>query len=182
MSSRTVRVALAASLSTLLAMAGPAPRAAACTCLAGMAEAEYRASADVVFTGTVLARRPPAPWTPPVSTAAPVTWTFAVDGTVKGAATEQQDVDSPWDSNACGVVFEPGRRYRVYATRQGATLATNVCAGTRAEVASGLPGTGRGSAAAPAGLALLGLGVGLRLARTRAFRGTNPGPTARGEY
>lgn len=181
MSRRTVWVALAASLSTLLAVAGPVPRAAACTCLAGVAEAEYRSDADVVFTGTVLARHPPAPWTPAVSTAAPVTWRFAVDGTVKGAATEQQDVDSPWDSNACGVVFEAGRRYRVYATRRGATLATNVCAGTHAAVASGLPGTGRGSAAAPAGLALFGLGVGLLLSRIRAFRGTNPGATSRGE-
>ena len=142
-----VRAALASLAGLLLVVAvEPPARASACSCAvpSGVdltrpitpAEAAAYGPGAVVFTGRAVSRRDANPLGPLISSADPITWTFAVDRVVHGAAGSVVDVETARDGASCGVSFEIGARYQVVATRSGATLRTGLCSPTMR-----LPGT-----------------------------------------
>lgn len=57
---------------------------------------------------------------------------FEVADGFKGDVPGEVIVSSPASSAACGVIFEPGQTYTVFATRNGSTIETNSCSGTEA--------------------------------------------------
>ena len=50
---------------------------------------------------------------------------------MKGTSADPQDVTGGGPGNLCGVSFDIGRQYRVYARRDGSELNTNLCMGSR---------------------------------------------------
>jgi hypothetical protein len=58
--------------------------------------------------------------------------TFEVADGFKGGISGEVVVHTPASAAACGVVFEPGRSYTVFADRNGSAIETNSCAGTEA--------------------------------------------------
>lgn len=114
---------------TLFVVLVGAGNAVACSC-AAVSDARYRRAADAVFAGTVVAISDPNPG-PGVSSADPITFTFAVERVAKGATDIQQEVVSARDSASCGCDFAQGGRYVVYATRDGGTLRASACGGSR---------------------------------------------------
>ncbi|GAA1516358.1 hypothetical protein GCM10009677_57090 [Sphaerisporangium rubeum] len=118
--------------------------ACACSCAPLKPAAQMREAA-AVFTGTVVTSREigggPEGITPPV------VFTFQADQVYKGRATATFQVATNRDSAACGVNFETGRRYLVFAASgpsgllavdPGVDLTTSLCAGNQQV----RPGTG----------------------------------------
>jgi metalloproteinase inhibitor 2 len=60
--------------------------------------------------------------------------TFEVANGFKGDVPGEVIVSTPASSAACGVIFEPGQTYTVFATRNGSTIETNSCSGTEAGI------------------------------------------------
>lgn len=123
-------------IAVALVLAAPAAVALACVCV-GQTDDEYRRHADVVLAGTITARVEP-PSGPIISTADPITWTFAVERVAKGTPATTLTVVSSRSGASCGFTFEVGRRYVVYAGRDGSSLTTSICSGTR-ELRAGEP-------------------------------------------
>lgn len=98
--------------------------------LRAQSDAEYRRAADAVFAGTVIAISDPNPG-PVRSSADPITFTFAVERSGKGAAAASQDVVSARDGASCGCDFVNGGHYLVYATRTGGVPRASICGGSR---------------------------------------------------
>jgi hypothetical protein len=72
-----------------------------------------------------------------VSTGGPLTddsiaaeWTFAVDTVQKGDLVDAAEVQSALDASVCGITFELGQRYQLYAQAAAQHLQTSVCLGT----------------------------------------------------
>ena len=112
------------------ALAGSAllPRPAhACTCSTETPEAQF-ASATAVFEGRVVSvEREGAPEVGP----ARLSVTFEVVQTWKAANVERLIVTTATDEAACGIAFEQGRSYLVYAVAgSGGALAAGLCGGT----------------------------------------------------
>ncbi len=85
------------------------------------------ANADAVFDGVATQQSPPFP--DPLGS---VTFRFDVSNVVKGSVTDPQDVTTSSSGSLCGVSFEIGRAYRVFAYRSGGSLSTGLCSGNRA--------------------------------------------------
>ncbi|TQS43876.1 hypothetical protein FL583_17805 [Cryptosporangium phraense] len=119
------RVAVVGLLLGTAAGALPAPEAAcACECLP-VTPTEARAEAGFIFVGTVRrligTKDPDSP--------EPVTYEFSVERVIKGARVTRVQTNASAD--ACGVEFEVGRRYVVYAVDSGGVLFVSQCGGTR---------------------------------------------------
>jgi len=103
----------------------------ACSCAPSPSVAASVSSAVAVFSGKVM--KVDAPQGQVVSSADPVTVTFAVQKVWKGAAEPQLVVITALDSASCGYNFELGQEYLVYADRNegpGAALSVNLCSRT----------------------------------------------------
>ena len=94
-------------------------------------EAEHVARADVVFEGVAGPHRDPTAGAPAQSSADPIFWTFYVDREVKGDVAPVQEVASPRSGASCGLIFDEGVRYRVFATYDGTVLTSRLGSGTR---------------------------------------------------
>ena len=100
----------------------PGAEARACSCAPRGSLAKAYAAADAVFAGEVLEGR----WEGRRFLAA-----LRVTGAWKGVSGSTAAVETGSFVSGCGVRFEPGKSYLVYARRSAAGLATNVCLGTR---------------------------------------------------
>ena len=104
-----------------------APAACACECLP-ITPDQAAAEADAVFVGTALRlvsiKDPDSP--------EPLTYEFSVDSVVKGTlvAGPRFRIQTNNGSDACGVSFEIGRRYVVYAVDSDGIAFVTECGGT----------------------------------------------------
>ena len=111
---------------------GRFPAALACSCMPDRTYQTDIATADVVFDGVATERIDPNPSAnPDLAQGDTITWRFDVDKVVKGAAGDPQDVGTARGGGLCGTGFDIGTRYRVFARREGAALATGSCSGNR---------------------------------------------------
>lgn len=88
--------------------------------------------ADVVFTGRVIDQKTKTVTTNPFGGLKFVQWTFEVETDYKGAASEQLTIESASNSAACGINFQMGERYQVFANQSNTALKASLCSGTRA--------------------------------------------------
>jgi hypothetical protein len=116
------------SLAVMLVLIG-AGNALACSCV-GQSDAKYRRAADVIFAGTVTSSADPNPG-PIISSADPITYTFAVERSAKGVVGATQEVVSARNGASCGCSFATGGRYVVYATLARGVPWANLCGGSR---------------------------------------------------
>jgi hypothetical protein len=117
-----------------------APPAAACSCAAGIPDAERRANADAVFTGRIETER---------GDDRTVVWTFAVDAVYKGDVAERQVVSSSASGSSCGAELLNHTRYLVFARGTGGALTTGLCDGDRALADGAVPALALGAATTP---------------------------------
>jgi hypothetical protein len=102
----------------------------ACSCVAASDEDKFE-QADVVFTGTVTEGES-ADFRSDIVGAEPMLFTFDVDAVQKGGAAPEQGVLTNKDEASCGVPFEDGKLYQVFAHRNDdGQLETTGCQGTR---------------------------------------------------
>ena len=94
-------------------------------------EPELVAQADLVFEGVALSRHDPNAGASIQSSGDPIIWTFSVDREIKGAASQLQEVSSARSSATCGITFEIGTRYRVFADVVDGVFWTSLGSGTR---------------------------------------------------
>ena len=129
---RVRRMLVVAGVLAAATLAVPAPPAAvACTITApGPTEEQFLAMADVVFEGVAGTHRDPNAGAPVISSGDPIFWTFAVERVVKGAASPVQEVASARFEASCGIRFQEGARYRVYARYVDGVLHTGLGSGT----------------------------------------------------
>ncbi|MDX1414887.1 MAG: hypothetical protein R3293_11900 [Candidatus Promineifilaceae bacterium] len=104
------------------------PSAYACSCMVPPPPQEAMAEATAVFSGQVTDVEISEGET--VSSADPVRATFAVDQVWKGAVDDIVTVGTPLSSASCGVNFEEGKEYVVYAYGGADELTTNLCSRT----------------------------------------------------
>lgn len=108
------------------------PQAAwACSCMQSTPE-EQMERADVVFIGRVIDRKMKAVETQPFGGRTWVQWTFEVESDQKGSVFEQVTVESASNSAACGINFQLGERFQVFANQNKTALRASLCSGTRA--------------------------------------------------
>lgn len=149
--SRLMRLAGALALAAGIC-AVPVAKAAACSC-AAMTPEEAAASAEIVFSGTVVHQEPtdgkgmgvavpvggvamdvPVHGRLPIVAAipadlGPMLYAFEVDGVAKGNVGPQAIVLGGGDGASCGMSFGVNERWLVFASVQGEALATSLCAG-----------------------------------------------------
>ena len=94
-------------------------------------EEELAARADVVFEGAVGTHRDPNAGAPVIGSGDPIFWTFIVDRVIKGNVNLVQEVASARFEGSCGIRFQEGARYRVYARYVDGVLHTGLGSGTR---------------------------------------------------
>ena len=118
-------------LTLVLLVLGESP-ASACSCAGGRSVTEAVREADAVFIGDVISAEAESEG---FQTHGPdMVFTFEVAEKRKGSVGDRQEVLSPGGA-VCGVSFEVGRRYVVYARTVGAAtgptdrLITHLCAG-----------------------------------------------------
>ncbi|MBS1829199.1 MAG: hypothetical protein JST93_28110 [Acidobacteria bacterium] len=100
----------------------------ACSCLGERVACRAALSSEVIFSGRVVAM---------VAGPDETRYTFAVQQAIKGIADTQVDVRAGNDGAACGVRFEKGREYLIFAGRYEGTLHTNLCSGNKAITEAG---------------------------------------------
>ena len=129
---RAVTAALTAAAVTITVFLW-APTARACSPppAPGPTEEDLLAQADLVFEGVATDRQDPNAGAPMQSSGDPIIWTFTVDRRIKGAAAQPQLVQSPRSSATCGMSFQIGTRYRVFAQNVGGVYQTTSVSGTR---------------------------------------------------
>ncbi|MBX3275435.1 MAG: hypothetical protein KF729_34540 [Sandaracinaceae bacterium] len=120
---RTPTLWAALSMISVLAALAPA-RAAACSCMAITALQAYEGH-TVVFEGRVLEVRSAAD-----PSGANVV-RFEVVQHWKGVETEAIEVETGTSSAACGIAFEPGTSWLVYANDDAGVLRTGLCGRTQ---------------------------------------------------
>ena len=127
-----VRVALVLS-AVLAALVLPASACWACSCVAADPE-QYWEWADAVFDGAPTGRSEP-------DANGMITWTFEVIDVWKGEVATTQQLQSHEHGATCGLSFELGVTYRVFATGSAADMTTNLCSGSapRDQFAAGPP-------------------------------------------
>jgi putative component of toxin-antitoxin plasmid stabilization module len=106
------------------------PRVLACDCADVSPDLKFR-HADAVFMGKAIARKDLKAGAKLRSGIDPIAWTFDVERVFKGNVAKQQSVLSAAMGASCGIQFKVGDRYQVYAKRQGNTLSTHLCSGTK---------------------------------------------------
>lgn len=133
-----------ATLLLLLLLASlPVSRAMACSCVPPGPPAEEAAQADAIFHGEVTGVRDSQPpdtwwtrmlwrlgWGPDPTTfdsMREVRYTFRVLEAFKGVQGRSVQVSSRAESASCGVGFEQGRRYVVYARQAEGRLSAGLC-------------------------------------------------------
>lgn len=122
---------------TAVLVAGPAmvgvTGAGACSVTApGPTEEELAARADLIFDGVAVSSQDPNAGQPIIGTGDPIAWTFTVLRPVKGpVATPQQQVTTARSGASCGVAFQAGSSYRVYAQLIGGRYEASLGNGTR---------------------------------------------------
>lgn len=114
-------VSIVLALAVVPVFAGPA---GACSCVASGPKA-LAERAEVLFAGTA------ANISPDVSRGATRTVVFDVETAFKGKVEEEVVVTTPVSSPACGLPFQKGRRYTVFAYTEGSKLRTDSCSGTK---------------------------------------------------
>lgn len=108
------------------------PQAAwACSCMRSSPE-EQMERADVVFTGRVVDKKMKTVTSAPLGGLNLVEWTFEVEDDHKGSISEQVTIESASNSAACGINFQMGERYQVFANQSNTALRASLCSGTRA--------------------------------------------------
>lgn len=108
------------------------PQAAwACSCMRSTPEEQVE-RADVVFTGRVIDKKMKTVESTPLGGLNWVQWTFEVEADHKGSVSEQVTVESASNSAACGINFQMGKRYQVFANQSNTALRASLCSGTRA--------------------------------------------------
>ena len=101
--------------------------ACACSC-APVTPSEAQNEADVVFVGKAIKTLgqidPDSP--------EPVTYVFSLESVVKGPSLARPsiEVQTSASADACGINFEIGARYAVYAVRADGALFAMICGGT----------------------------------------------------
>jgi len=128
---RAMAILLACVLASNLALAAdPGARSAhACSCAGGASLEEELESSDAVFAGAVteIEREDHAPGVgPPLGRV-----TFDVNESWKGVTEGTASVYGQGDEVSCGLDFDPGERYLVYAYRTGDHLETSFCEATK---------------------------------------------------
>ncbi|HEY9653696.1 MAG TPA: hypothetical protein V6C95_23745 [Coleofasciculaceae cyanobacterium] len=103
--------------------------AQACSCLPTN-ESQATERADIVFSGIVTNRNATQD-APEGIGANQVTWTFKVDDVQKGNVAKLQDVMTTDSSASCGMEFQIGTRYRIYATQSDNGFWTGLCSGNQ---------------------------------------------------
>jgi len=133
--------------------------ALACSCTSsGTSSGDREAldQADAVFVGEVVRYDPP-PEREIMSTADPVTWTFAVTDVYKGDVTASQEVVSEAGGSSCGLEIPRRGKFLVFASRRSSDMDVGIgqyyaglCGGTRSidEAPSGAPAEGSSDEAA----------------------------------
>lgn len=107
------------------------PQAAwACSCMKSTPE-EQRERADVVFTGRVIDQKMTTADSSSVGGLNWVKWIFEVETDHKGAISETVTVESASNSAACGINFQMGERYQVFANQGDTALRASLCSGTK---------------------------------------------------
>jgi len=114
--------------------------ALACSCTSsGTSSGDREAldQADAVFVGEVVRYDPP-PEREIMSTADPVTWTFAVTDVYKGDVTASQEVVSEAGGSSCGLEIPRRGKFLVFASRRSSDMDVGIgqyyaglCGGTR---------------------------------------------------
>ena len=105
----------------------PIAQVAACSCMA-LGPEEAAQMADVVFAGSVVGEEVGAA-DPAAPMAAPVRYTFAVDGVAKGEVGAEVAVVAGGDSAMCGMTFAMNERWFIFGTVQDGSLTTGLCSG-----------------------------------------------------
>jgi Tissue inhibitor of metalloproteinase len=105
------------------------PRVLACDCADVSPDLKFR-HADAVFMGKAISRKDLKAGAK-LRSIDPIAWTFDVERVFKGNVAKQQSVLSAAMGASCGIQFKVGDRYQVYAKRQGSTLSTHLCSGTK---------------------------------------------------
>ncbi|MDQ6421614.1 hypothetical protein RB620_19490 [Paenibacillus sp. LHD-117] len=107
----------------------------ACSCAMPASVAEELGRSDAVFDGTVIAGHKPRKWFTE-SSADPVTWTFEAHEIWKGKVAPTVTVTSAQSGASCGVEFQEGKRYIVYARGTGDSLDVSLCSRTALQSAA----------------------------------------------
>lgn len=101
--------------------------ACACTCYP-LSPLEQAAMADVIFTGRAVEQRNSGGlFTMP----GPVDTRFAVERSHKGEVPPEIVVQGGRDAGICGVSYDLGEQYTVFARSQDGVLTTTICSGTK---------------------------------------------------
>lgn len=118
----------------------------ACSCVP-FTKQQLVDNASAIFTGTVttVSRAFPFGLGCSVSSADPVSVTFAVETVYRGEAARSVTLQTAASGASCGYEFAAGKRYTVFATTQGGRLETNLCRGNlEGPIAPGEYGLGAG--------------------------------------
>lgn len=116
------------SLVMVIAMTAIATPCWACSCLPNDTKRDKAKRADVVFTGTVTSIADPNP----ADATAAFKVQFEVAKVYKGNPREITHVYTAKEGSMCGVTFEVGERYTVFATWSGSQKWVGMCSGTKA--------------------------------------------------
>jgi hypothetical protein len=123
-------LSVGAIVASSLALPSWTPKVLACSCI-DFSPNVKRQNAEAVFTGRVIASKDLKAGAKIRSGIDPIAWTFAVEHVFKGNVAKQQQVNSAAMDMSCGFPFKVGDRYQVYARREGNTLTTRLCSGTK---------------------------------------------------
>ena len=104
----------------------------ACECARVSSDERSLKKADVVFAGYVIEGTFGTGVNDANDTLDDIYWTLLPDTTVKGVSGLTVEVTSRNGGASCGVEFDVGGRYLVFAYRRGGALETNTCTNTRA--------------------------------------------------
>lgn len=104
--------------------------AMACSCMRSTSE-EQLERADVAFKGRVIDKKVATLESDPSGGLNLIRWTFVVEDSQKGAAAKELIVESASNSAACGINFQMGERYQVFANQHENNLRASLCSGTQ---------------------------------------------------
>lgn len=122
---RRLPLVLVSFMLALLAVTLPIDRAAACSCAMPGTLEERVAGSTAAFVGTVIDREPAVGR----ELGSATLYRFEVEGSAKSVAESPVVVRAGNSEAACGMVFEPGQRYLVFAHGDIDRLETNLCTG-----------------------------------------------------
>ena len=106
--------------------------AGACSCAREKSDERSLKEADAAFAGYAIEGTFGSDVNDADDTLDDIHWTFLPDTTVKGVSGRTVEVSSPNGGASCGVGFDVGRRYLVFAYRGDGDLRTDICTNTRA--------------------------------------------------